>query len=158
MFQLGTYVCYPMHGVGWIEAIEEREVLGKLTRYYVLRFVTDRMTAMVPVDSAQSVGLRILTDADQTAGVLAFMLETQQEQDENWSKRYRDNMEKLRRGLIYDVADVVRSLSRRDEEKGLSMGERKMYLTARHILLEELSQISGRAQEELADQMQLAKL
>jgi len=158
MFRLGTYVCYPMHGVGWIEAIEEREVLGKLTRYYVLRFVSDRMTAMVPVETAQAVGLRILTDAGQTDLVVAFMRAGQEERDDNWSKRYRDNMEKLRRGQIYDVADVVRSLSRRDAQKGLSMGERKMYLTARHILLEELSQISGRDQDELADQMQLAKL
>ncbi len=155
MFQIGTYVCYPMHGVGWIESIEEREVLGKFTRYYVLRFLSDRMTVMVPVVNAESAGLRRMTDADESERVLSFMLDEAEAPDSNWSKRYRDNMDRLRRGGIYDVASVVRSLSRRGGGQSLSMGERRLYLTARRILLEELAQISGRTEEELAQTMSL---
>lgn len=102
MFSVGDLVCYPMHGVGVIEAIEEQQVLGETARYYVLRFVVGRMTAMVPVASAEAVGLRALSDSSVCERVLGYLAEdTSTEESENWNRRYRDNLDKLRGGDIF---------------------------------------------------------
>ena len=150
MFSVGDLVCYPMHGVGVIEAIEEQQVLGETARYYVLRFVVGRMTAMVPVASAETVGLRALSDPSVCERVLGYLAEdTPTEESENWNRRYRDNLDKLSGGDIFSVADVVKCLARRDREKGLSAGERKMLATARQVLLAEISTVCGREEAEL---------
>ncbi len=149
MFEIGDRVCYPMHGVGVIEAIEERTVLGVTADYYVLRFIIGRMTAMVPVDSAERVGLRRVIPAEECERVLQFLREEPCPESENWNRRYRENYEKLRSGQIYDVAEVVKCLRKREEEKGLSAGERKMLSGARQVLIGELAAASGRDAEEL---------
>lgn len=149
MFKVGDKVCYPMHGIGVIEAIEERTVLNATASYYVLRFLVGRMTALVPVESAQRVGLRHLVPAEECRKVLRFLGEAPAETDENWNKRYRENYEKLRSGSIYEVAEVVKCLQKREEEKGLSAGERRMLSNARQLLLGELSVATGRGEEEL---------
>lgn len=138
-----------MHGVGVVEAIEEQSVLGETARYYVLRFVMGRMTAMVPVRSAEAVGLRPIVDADICARVVAFLCaENCSAESDNWNQRYRDNLDKLRMGDIFAVADVVKCLLRREREKGLSAGERKMYLTARQVLVAELAASSGKEESD----------
>ena len=149
MFQIGDLVCYPMHGVGVVEAIEEQTILGETAQYYRLRFTLGRMTAMVPVKNAEQVGLRSLADEDMCRKVVDFLKtdECSQESD-NWNQRYRDNLEKLRGGDIMVVADVVKCLMRRDKERGLSAGERKMYLTARQVLVAELAASMTRSEEE----------
>lgn len=140
MFQIGDLVCYPMHGVGVVEAIEEQTILGETAQYYRLRFTIGRMTAMVPVERAQEVGLRALADEQMCEKVVGF-LQTDEcsAESDNWNQRYRDNLDKLRGGDIMVVADVVKCLMRRDRERGLSAGERKMYLTARQVLVAELA-------------------
>ena len=149
MFDVGDLVCYPMHGVGVVEAIEEQTVLGETAQYYMLRFVMGRMTAMVPVASAEAVGLRALSDSTSCARVVKFLSEDGcVAESDNWNQRYRDNLDKLREGDIFAVADVVKCLIRRDREKGLSAGERKMYLTARQVLVAELAAASGREESE----------
>ena len=149
MFDVGDLVCYPMHGVGVVESIEEQTVLGETARYYMLRFVMGRMTAMVPVDSADGVGLRALSDRNSCEQVVAFLSQDGcAAESDNWNQRYRDNLDKLREGDIFAVADVVKCLIRRDKEKGLSAGERKMYLTARQVLVAELAAASGREESE----------
>lgn len=150
MFQLGDQICYPMHGVGVVEAIEERTVLGKQAQYYVLRFVVGKMTALVPVDSAEQVGLRAIIPTNECDGVLRYLRQEPCRESENWNQRYRDNYAKLRGGNIYDVADVVKCLKRRDSEKGLSAGERKMLLTAWQVLCAELCTASGCGEDELS--------
>lgn len=149
MFQIGESVCYPMHGVGVVEGIEEKTVLGETTRYYVLRFFTSRLTAMVPVDGAGSVGLRRVISSDQCETILKYMSDEPCWESENWNQRYRDNLAKLKGGDIYDVADVVKCLKKRDRQKGLSAGDRKMLITARQVLVAELSAASGRDIDEL---------
>lgn len=149
MFQIGDLVCYPMHGVGVVEAIEERSILGEQTQYYMLRFVMGRMTAMVPVATAESVGLRALVDEEDCAKVVDYLKSDDvMDESDNWNQRYRDNLDKLRIGDIFSVAEVVKCLIRRDREKGLSAGERKMYLTARQVLLAELTASSGKEEDE----------
>lgn len=147
MFQIGEQVCYPMHGVGVVEAIQEQEVLGETAQYYMLRFVLGRMTAMVPVSAAEGVGLRPVISADECERVQEYLLEEGVPESDNWNQRYRDNLEKLRQGDIYGVADVVKSLLSRDKDKGLSAGERKMFLTAKQVLLAELIAASGKEEE-----------
>lgn len=150
VFSVGDLVCYPMHGVGVIEAIEEQQVLGEIAKYYVLRFVMGKMTAMVPVASAGTVGLRMLSDATVCERVLAYLGEEAcLAESDNWNQRYRDNLDKLREGDIFSVADVVKCLTRREREKGLSAGERKMLTTARQVLLAEISAACGKEEEEL---------
>lgn len=148
MFSVGDLVSYPMHGVGMVEAVEERTVLGETSYYYLLRFLSGRMTAMVPVQRAGEVGLRPLIPAEGCEKVLAIMQAEPCTENDNWNQRYRDNYTKLKGGDIYEVAEVVNCLMHREAERGLSAGERKMLLTARQVLLMELSTASGRPEEE----------
>ena len=149
MFQIGDLVCYPMYGVGVVEAIEEQTILDETAQYYRLRFTIGRMTAMVPVKKAEQVGLRSLADAQTCQKVVDFLqTEDCSAESDNWNQRYRDNLDKLRSGDIMVVADVVKCLMRRDKERGLSAGERKMFLTARQVLVGELAASTERSEDE----------
>lgn len=149
MFSVGDSVCYPMHGVGIVEAIEEQMVLGESAKYYVLRFSASKVTAMVPVRNADTVGLRDVIDAQQCLKVIEHLSSEVCEESSNWNQRYRDNMDKLRGGDIFCVADVVKCLVKRDKQRGLSTGERKMLTTARNVLTAEICAASGRTIEEI---------
>lgn len=152
MFNVGDLVCYPMHGVGVVEAIDEQKVLGETAQYYQLRFIMGRMTAMIPVKSADAVGLRHLVDMDTCNEVIDFLKnDDYMSESDNWNQRYRENLEKMRGGDIRIVAEVVKCLMRRDKGKGLSAGERKMYLTARQVLIAELAAASGREESEFLE-------
>jgi len=140
-FRVGDRVVYPMHGAGTIEGIEEREVLGRTQRYYVLRLPISNMKVMIPVDNTDEIGLRDVIDASEVEKECTAM-------SPNWNRRYRNNLEKIKSGDIYEVADVVRNLSAREREKGLSTGERKMLDSAREILISELILAVGWAREE----------
>ncbi len=148
MFKVGDRVCYPMHGIGSVEKIQELTVLNETAQYYVIRFVTNRMMAMVPVATAQGVGLRSVITATECGDVLRYLTGEACEESDNWNQRYRDNLDKLRVGDIFAVADVVKCLLRREREKGLSAGERKMYLTARQVLVAELAASSGKEESD----------
>ncbi len=143
MFSVGERICYPMHGVGVVEKIEERTVLGETAQYYVLRFIANKMTAMVPVATSKNVGLRPVISSGECQSVLNYLQSEPCKESDNWNQRYRDNFAKLKQGDIYDVADVVKCLKKRDTDKGLSAGERKMLMTARQVLIAELSAASG---------------
>lgn len=149
MFKVDDKIYYPMHGVGTVESIERKSVLGEIAEYYILRFNISRMTAMVPTDTAEAVGLRKIIDNDECQKVMKFLAEGECQECDNWNQRYRENLSKLKTGSIYDVAEVVKSLIKRDKERSLSAGERKMLLTARQVLLSELSLVSGIPQEEI---------
>lgn len=138
VFQVGDKVVYPMHGAGVIEAIEEREVLGKSQRYYVLRLPISEMQVMVPCENQQTVGLRQVMSEQAFQKVLEVLRAHKTATVKNWNHRYRMNMEKIKSGNILELAEVVRNLSHRNQEKGLSTGERKMLESARQILLSEI--------------------
>lgn len=144
MFQVGDQVYYPMHGIGTVEAIEKQSVLGEETQYYILRFRVGNMTAMVPVKTAESIGLRTLVDRETCEKAVAVLTSAScTEESDNWNQRFRDNMEKLKTGQILLVAEVVRDLACREAGKGLSTGERKMYVTAKQIFFDELQIVGG---------------
>lgn len=138
MFEVGDKVVYPIHGAGVIEAIEQREVLGESRSYYILHLPLGSMRVMVPTDSEASLGIRPVIDRSTSEQVLAFLSEEKADSEDKWNKRYRVNLDKLRSGDIFEVADVVRSLSHRDITKGLSGNERKLLGQARDILASEL--------------------
>ena len=133
-----------MHGIGVIEHIEQQSILGEQTEYYVLRFSNGNMTAMVPVDSAESVGIRVLADESECNRVLEYFAGPEiSEDNSNWNQRYRDNMDKLRTGELLSVAEVIKSLAEREKQKGLSTGERKMFTTAKQVLFTEIRIVCG---------------
>lgn len=137
MFQVGDKVVYPMHGAGVIEAIEEKEVLGSTQQYYIMRLPIGEMKVMIPIDSV-NVGLREVISQAEVQSVFEILRAQKSKMSTNWNHRYRANLEKIKSGNIYEVAEVVRNLAQRDREKGLSTGERKMLENARQILLSEL--------------------
>ncbi|HHW15059.1 MAG TPA: CarD family transcriptional regulator [Firmicutes bacterium] len=138
MFSIGDRVVYPMHGAGIIEAIEEREVLGERQQYYIMKLPIGEMRVMIPVRSVNEVGLRQVIDSAAVERVLDVLRGEQTKMSTNWNRRYRANMEKIKSGDIYEVAEVVRNLTLRDREKGLSTGERKMLENSRQILVSEI--------------------
>ena len=138
MFKIGDKVVYPMHGAGVIEAIEEKEVLGEMKHYYILRLPIGNMKVMIPIDHGRDVGLRQVITQDDVQVVLRILSDKSTSMPPNWNRRYRANLEKIKSGNIYEVAEVVRNLIKRDKEKGLSSGERKMLENARQILISEL--------------------
>jgi CarD family transcriptional regulator len=138
MFNIGDKVVYPMHGAGVIEGIEEREISGEKLRYYIIKLPMGEMRAMVPLHKVEEVGLRRVVNADEIRKVLESLKSESSGMPLNWNHRYRINMEKIKSGSIYEVAEVVRNLSLRDHQKGLSTGEKKMFENARRILISEL--------------------
>ncbi len=138
MFSIGDRVVYPMHGAGIIEAIEEREILGQRKQYYIMKMPIGDMQVMIPVDGVDGIGLRQVIAEDDLARVLDVLRGERTKMSTNWNRRYRANAEKLRSGNIFEVAEVVRNLTLREQEKGLSTGERKMLENARQILVSEV--------------------
>jgi len=138
VFSVGDKVVYPMHGAGIIEAIEDREILGRRKTYYIMRLPLGDMKVMIPTDNVVEIGLRDIIDRDEVKQVIAVLKDTKTKMSTNWNRRYRANMQKIKSGNIYEVAEVVRNLQLRDMEKGLSTGERKMLSNAKQILISEL--------------------
>lgn len=147
MFKIGDRVVYPMHGAGVIEAIEEKEVLGEKKQYYILRLPVGDMKVMIPIDNCQEIGLREVIDRAGVQKVMGILKQKSTSMSANWNRRYRANLEKIRSGDIYEVAEVVRNLIKRDKEKSLSSGERKMLENARQILISELALATELAEE-----------
>ncbi|MFA5527492.1 MAG: CarD family transcriptional regulator [Peptostreptococcales bacterium] len=138
MFNVGDKVVYPMHGAGIIEEIEEKIVLGEARKYYVLRIPIGDMKVMVPLDNIEGVGIRNIIDDIEVKSVFDLLRQGPSSMPENWNRRYRDNMDKLKSGDVYEVATVVRNLMIADNNKGLSTGEKKMLSNAKQILTSEL--------------------
>lgn len=137
LFQIGDKVVYPMHGAGIIEAIEEKEILGEKQKYYVMKMPVGNMQVMIPIANVSNLGLRQVVDTEALEMVLEILKDERQDLTSSWNHRYRKNMDKIKTGDIYEVARVVRDLMRREKEKGLSTGERKMLDNARQILISE---------------------
>lgn len=138
MFTIGDKVVYPVHGAGTIESIEEREVLGEKHKYYVMKLSVGSLTVLIPTESIQDAGLRKVIDENEVKKVYQILGEAQIDSGVNWNQRYKENMEKIRSGDIYEVTEVVKELMLREKEKGLSTGEKKMLDTAKQILVSEL--------------------
>ena len=138
MFNVGDYIVYPMHGAGTIDAIEEKDILGEKQAYYIIK-MPGEVKVMIPTAKADEVGIRNVIDKTGAQKVFEVLGEDDTQTELNWNKRYRENIDKMKTGDIYEVADVVRNLSFKQKEKGLSTGEKKMLLNAKQILISELA-------------------
>lgn len=139
MFRKGDKVIYPHHGAAVIEGLTERELQGEKRKYFVLKLAHGDLTLMVPVDNTEEVGLRDVVSKREVKKVLDVLRERATPgKATNWSRRYKTNIEKIKSGDIYQVAEVVRNLSIRERDKGLSAGEKRMLAKARQILCSEL--------------------
>jgi CarD family transcriptional regulator len=138
MFVIGDRIVYPMHGAGIIEAVEERRILGETRRYYILNIAFGDMKIMIPCDSSDLIGVREVITADEIINVMKVLSMDSTEMSDNWNRRYRENMAKLKTGETCRVAEVVRNLMRIDRVKKLSTGEKKMLANAKQILISEL--------------------
>jgi CarD family transcriptional regulator len=143
MYNLGDKIVYPMHGAGVIESIEEKEILGEIKKYYVISIPIGNIKLMVPIDNADDIGVRNVIDYTDVNKVYTVLKEDTEITELNWNKRYRKNLDKMKSGDIYEVAGIVRNLTFRNNEKGLSTGEKKMLNNAKQILISELILAEG---------------
>mgnify|MGYP004492312935 FL=1 len=148
MFNIGDKIEYPMHGAGTIDSIEEKDILGEKQAYYIIK-MPGEVKVMIPTSKAEQVGVRNVIGKEEASKVMTVLGENETEMSQNWNKRYRDNMDKMKSGDIYEVADVVRNLSFKQKEKGLSTGEKKMLSNAKQILVSELVLAEHASQEEV---------
>ncbi len=138
MYKIGDKIVYPMHGAGTIEKIEVREILGEVKEYYILNISCGGMGLMLPVDNCERIGVRPIVSEAKLNEALEILGRESSKMSENWNKRQRENMDKLKTGDIMTVAEIVRNLTRIDRDKKLSAGEKKMLSNARRILLSEV--------------------
>jgi len=140
MFQIGDKAVYPGHGVGVIEAIEIKQISGRELMFYILRVLDNGMTIMIPRDNAGAVGLRGVIRKLEIPKVLKILRDRDVEIDnQTWNRRYREYMEKINTGSIFEIAEVLRDLYLLRTEKELSFGERKILETAKNLLVKELA-------------------
>ncbi len=139
-FSPGDLAVYPAHGVGRIEAIESREIGGRIQEFYIMKILENGMVIMIPTKNVESVGLRNIIQKSDVKKVYKVMQSKRETSIDNqtWNRRYREYMDKIRTGSLYDVAEVFRDLFLLKLNKDLSFGERKLLDTAQSLLLKEL--------------------
>ncbi len=155
MFNIGDIAVYPAHGVGVIEAVESKVIGGVERTFYVMRLLESNLTVLVPKDNAEKVGLRGLISKEEASKVYEILSQKSVSySSQTWNRRYREYMDKLKSGSIYDVAAVLRDLHLVSKQKPLSFGERKLYDTAKNLLIKELALAEGTKEEEVEKKIQ----
>jgi CarD family transcriptional regulator len=140
MFKVHDLAVYPAHGVGVIERIESQEISGCKQEFYVMRILDNDMIIMIPTGNVNTVGLREIIDQDDVPRLYSILRERDTVVDnQTWNRRYRDYMEKIKTGSVFEVAEVYRDLLMLKVSKELSFGERKMLDTAKNLLVKEIS-------------------
>jgi CarD family transcriptional regulator len=137
-FEIGDNVVYPHHGAGQVIKKEKKEILGEERQYLTIKILHNDMTVMVPCENAGKAGLRRVIDEDTVKKVLAVLSDDVSEMPKNWNRRFKHNRDKIKTGDIYELAEVVRNLAVREQDKGLSTGEKQMYTRAKKILASEM--------------------
>jgi CarD family transcriptional regulator, regulator of rRNA transcription len=148
LYDVGDKVVYPHHGAGTVVKKEVREVLGEKREYLTIQILHNDMTVNVPTENAEKVGLRQVIGEKQVEVVLKALTGGSTEMPKNWNRRFKHNRDKMKTGDILELAEVVRNLSLRDHEKGLSTGEKQMFVKAKKILASELMYAKQMDEEE----------
>ena len=138
MFQVGDKIVHPMHGAGIVDSIVQKKVNGVVREYYILKLPVGGMLVMIPTENSGEFGVRPVCERDEADKVIAAMPDIEVDMTQNWNRRYRENMTRIKSGNLLEVARVVKGLTFREHERGLSTGERKMLHTAKQILISEL--------------------
>ena len=148
MYDVGDKVVYPHHGAGTVVKKESREVLGQKREYLTIKILHNDMTVQVPAENAEKVGLRKVIDEQMVNVVVKALTGNGTQMPKNWNRRFKHNRDKMKTGDILELAEVVRNLSLRDHEKGLSTGEKQMFVKAKKILASELMYAKNMDEEE----------
>lgn len=157
MFLVGDKVVHPMHGAGVIDQIVTETVAGAKQDYYVFRMPTGGLTLKIPTSASEVSGLRGVWEPSKAMQLLRDLAGLEVEGfTGSWNQRYRENMERIKSGDLYEVARVIKSLVHRDKEKSLSTGERKMLRTAKQILISEVVLSTGEDYRQIEEQVHLA--
>lgn len=151
LFNIGDNIVYPMHGAGVIEAIEEKEVLGKKHMYYVIKMPINNMKVMIPKEKIETSRIRKIVEKPEIEHVLEIFHHGESNRMLTWKERYKTNMEKMKTGEIQEGAEVVRDLMRINKEKALNSSERQMLEKARRIFISELGLVKGITENQASD-------
>jgi CarD family transcriptional regulator len=151
LYKVGDKVVYPHHGAGTVVKKEKREVLGEKREYLTIKILHNDMTVNVPSENAEKVGLRKVIGEDMVKVVLKALTGGGTQMPKNWNRRFKHNRDKMKTGDILELAEVVRNLSLRDREKGLSTGEKQMFVKAKKILASELMYAKDMDEEATAE-------
>jgi CarD family transcriptional regulator len=147
-FAVGDNVVYPHHGAGQVIKKEAKEILGETRQYLTIKILHNDMTVMVPCENAGKAGLRRVIDEETVKKVLSVLSDDVSEMPKNWNRRFKHNRDKIKTGDIYELAEVVRNLAVREQDKGLSTGEKQMYTRAKKILASEMMYALEKTEDE----------
>ena len=154
MFNIVDKAVYPAHGVGVVSAIEDREVSGSNQTFYILKIFDKDMTIMIPQKNLEHVGLRTVMDDDEVSEIYKILKKKPSpSQPQSWNRRHREYMEKIKTGSPFEIAEVLRDLYLLKLEKDLSFGERKVFDTAKELLVKELSVVQEEGEESIEAQL-----
>jgi CarD family transcriptional regulator, regulator of rRNA transcription len=148
LYKVGDKVVYPHHGAGTVVKREKKEVLGEKREYLTIKILHNDMTVNVPAENCELVGLRKVIDEEAVKKVVKYLTSGGTEMPKNWNRRFKHNRDKMKTGDIFELAEVVRNLALRDVEKGLSTGEKQMYVKAKKILASELMYAKNMTEDE----------
>jgi CarD family transcriptional regulator len=151
LYKVGDKVVYPHHGAGTVVKKESREVLGQKREYLTIKILHNDMTVQVPCENADQVGLRRVIGEKEVGVVLKALTGGSTEMPKNWNRRFKHNRDKMKTGDVLELAEVVRNLALRDHEKGLSTGEKQMFVKAKKILASELMYAKNMDEDECAE-------
>ena len=156
MFQIGAKVAHPMHGAGVVESSVRKRVSGVTREYYSRKLPVRAMVVMIPTEGSGTIGVRPIVDGQEADRILAALPHLPVDTDESWNRRYRQNLERMKSGDLFQVASVVKGLTLRENARGLSTGERKMLHAAKQILISELVLSKSSSYEAVEEQIDLA--
>lgn len=140
-FQIGDKVIYPNHGLGVVEKVEEKTILGTTTGFFHLRIISNETTVLVPVANVDNVGLRRAITDEEVERLFNLLGDGKIDNHQNWKGRFKDNSDKMRTGSIYDMADVLKSLTFLSKSKSLSFREKRMLDRAKSLIVSEISEV-----------------
>ena len=156
MFQVGDKIVHPMHGAGVIDSIVQKKINGVVREYYILKLPVGGMMVMIPTENSAEIGVRPVCEGSEADKVLAAIPEIEVDMTQNWNRRYRENMLRLKSGDLLEVARVVKGLMLREGERGLSTGERKMLHSAKQILISEIVLSQDTSSEDVEERINTA--
>ena len=154
LYDIGELIVYPLHGAGIIRDIAEKNIFGKMQKYYLMEILTEGMEILIPIDRADEIGIRRVVDRSTTKEVWQIMSEPIGKINQNWNKRYQENMEVLKTGNLLKATIVLKDLMWMDQQKGLSGGEKRMLTAVKNVVCSELLLVEKMDQKTILDKMQ----
>ncbi len=149
MFHVGDKIAHPMHGAGIVDSVVQKKVNGIVREYYILKLPASGMLVMIPTENCAEIGVRPVVERDEADAVIRAIPGIEVDMTQNWNRRYRENMLRLKSGDLLEVAKVVKGLMLREGDRGLSTGERKMLHSAKQILISEIVLSQSSSYEEV---------